>query len=195
MNPQTFFYCHISQRVFRKISRNALSLILSVILLGALVSITAVKGASDEDENDERNDAVVWHTFDEAQQKAAGEPKPLFIFVEADWCLPCKRMKRNVFSRKEISRLLNELYYAVSIDVDSRQKLTFRGTSLSERSFARQMEVTTTPTMIFLVPDGTELGRRPGALERDELATLLQYVDSDHFGNISLDEFEKKELP
>lgn len=157
-------------------------------LMGANGTVTAANG--DENEAGQES-AVVWHTFDEAKKKAAEEGKPLFLFVEADWCIPCRQMKSEVFTSRDVGHILNERYYAVSIDVDSREKLGFQGETLSERGFARTKKVTSTPTMIFLDPDGTELGRRPGAADEEELITLLKYVNSEHFGSISLEEFEK----
>ena len=162
-------------------------------VLPVILSVQAVTGANGDEDKAGQESAVVWHTYDEAQRKATEESKPLFIFVEADWCIPCRQMKSEVFPRMEVSRLLNQRYYAVSIDVDSRETLEFQGETLSERAFARTKKVTSTPTMIFLEPDGTELGRRPGAADNDELITLLKYVDSENFDKISLEEFEKIE--
>jgi thioredoxin-related protein len=162
-----------------------------ITVLPVVLSASAVTDAIGEENKAGQESAVVWHTFDEAQRKAAEERKPLFLFVEADWCVPCKQMKREVFPGKEISRLLNQRYYAVSIDVDSRETLNYQGETLSQRAFVRTKKVTSTPTMIFLEPDGTELGRRPGAVDSDELVALLKYVDSEHFGTISLEEFKK----
>lgn len=161
-----------------------------ITVLPVTLSVHTVMGANDVEEHNDSEPDVVWHTFNEAQSKAAIESKPLFIFVEADWCVPCKQMKSEVFPREEVSRLLNQRYYAVSIDVDSRETLNYQGETLSERAFVRTKRVTSTPTMIFLEPDGTELGRRQGAVDSDELITLLKFVDSEHFGNISQEEFK-----
>ncbi|WP_340103341.1 thioredoxin family protein [Rhodohalobacter sp. 8-1] len=37
-----------------------------------------------------------WLTMEEAQQKSMEDGKPLFVFVEAEWCGICKRMLQNV---------------------------------------------------------------------------------------------------
>lgn len=179
MKPQSY----LPARIFR---------VFLLTVLPVALSAHTVLGAGENEGYAEPESAINWHTFDEAQSKATVESRPLFIFVEAEWCISCKRMKSEVFPIKEVNRILNERYYAVSIDVDSREKLNFFGESLSEREFVRKKKVATTPTMIFLKPDGTELGRRPGALDSDGLVTLLKYVDSEYFGKLSLEEFEKK---
>ncbi len=69
-------------------------------------------------------------------------------------------MKNEVFTREDIRRFINEHYIAISIDMDSRDNRDYRSESLSEREYARKMQVTTTPTMIFMGSDGTVLGRR-----------------------------------
>ncbi len=136
------------------------------------------------------NSEIHWFKLSEAQEKSKKDGKPLFIFVEAEWCGICKRMQNTVFPHPEISDLLKNNFHPVLIDLDSRKTVRFNGEEFTERNFARILQVQQTPTMIFIAADGEVMGRQPGFMDREELKNLLLYVRSDQFGLIPLSEFQ-----
>lgn len=133
-----------------------------------------------------------WLTLDEGQIAASTDQKILFVFVEAEWCAFCKRMKREVFPNDAVLNLLRSRFVPVSIDVDSKSRVHFNGKTYSERSFAREMGVNATPTIIFANQDGEILGQTSGFYDTDRFLLLLNYLDSDSFKDISFDVFEKQ---
>ena len=135
------------------------------------------------------NATVDWISLEEAQSRAAADEKPIFIFVEAEWCGLCKQMIRNVFPEEVIDQLLSERFHAVSIDLDSKKKILFNGEEKTEREFARSMEVMATPTIIFIDHEGEEIGRRPGFMNTEQFNKLLLYVTSEKFNDVSFEEF------
>lgn len=44
------------------------------------------------------NDVAWAHDFDEARTLAAESDRPLLLFFTAEWCVPCRVMKREVFA-------------------------------------------------------------------------------------------------
>lgn len=131
-----------------------------------------------------------WLTMEEAQEKSIEDGKPLFVFIEAEWCGICKRMLQNIFPDQRIQEKLNANYYPVIIDLDSKNPILFNGKSMTERDFARNMNVSGTPTTIFFDSSGEELGRQVGFIGIEQLQRLLAYVNSDRFNEVSFDEFE-----
>lgn len=127
---------------------------------------------------------VYWTELAHAQKSSADNSKIVLVFVEAEWCGFCKRMKRDVFPTPKISDLMGNEYYNVLIDLESKKEIIFNGERMTERDFARSMEVMQTPTIIFLNSRGEVLGRQPGYLDQDDLYKLLRYVISDDFGVI-----------
>lgn len=134
--------------------------------------------------------AISWSSMEEAQDKSAADGKALFVFVEAEWCGICKRMIQNVFPNQEVKEDLASNYHSVKIDLDSKNDIRFNGESMTEREFARKMDVSGTPTTIFFSSDGEELGRQVGFIGTDELNRLLAYIISDQFPDVPLKEFE-----
>lgn len=160
---------------------NLVYFIIIVLFLGGNQSFTGKAGSGSSDIN--------WISLTEAQQKTKIDGKPLFVFVEAEWCGICKRMMNSVFPLPDITELLVENYHPVLIDLDSGEIIIFNGEEISERNFARNMQVQQTPTMIFIDSAGDVMGRQPGFMGHDELERLLHYVLSDQFGTVPLTEF------
>ncbi|WP_340103342.1 thioredoxin family protein [Rhodohalobacter sp. 8-1] len=76
------------------------------------------------------------------------------------------------------------------IDLDSKKPILFNGNEMTERDFAREMNVSGTPTTIFFDSSGKELGRQVGFIGIEELQRLLAYVNSDRFHEVPFEEFE-----
>lgn len=160
---------------------SATSLILIAFIIGVFTLINTESAAAQH--------SVQWINLTEAQKRSMDDQKPVFIFVEAEWCGFCKKMKRDVFPENEISDLMNREYYGVLIDLESKKEIIYNGKTMTEREFARSMEVMQTPTMIFLNNAGEEMGRQPGYLDGDDFYKLLRYVISDDFGTVSFNDF------
>lgn len=160
------------------------------ILILMVIAFAQTGAQYHPDEAGGYTDEIHWIKLSEAQEKSKKDGKPLFIFVEAEWCGICKRMQNTVFPVPEVADLLSNNYHPVLIDLDSRKKVIFNGEDVSERNFARNMQIQQTPTIIFIDADGEVLGRQPGFKDREELRKLLLYILSDQFGIVPLSEFQ-----
>lgn len=68
--------------------------------------------------------AGLWRTdFKAAQQEAEQKRLPLLIHFYADWCMPCQRMERDVFSKPAIRQALNGRFVAYKANSDKHQDL------------------------------------------------------------------------
>lgn len=158
-----------------------------VLILVASLGLALLPGLDALDRNSTNAD---WLTMEEAQKKASVDGKPLFVFIEAEWCGICRQMLKNIFPEEEISEKLTEKYHPVLIDLDSKKQILFNEDKMTEREFARKMEVVATPTTLFFDSDGIELGRQLGGMDKKQIIRLMAYVASDQFFEVTLDEFE-----
>ena len=138
---------------------------------------------------DRGDDSFNWLKLEEAQQQASETGKTVFVFVEAEWCGFCRQMEREVFPDERVIGVVNEYYLPVTIDVDSRDRVRFNGEEMTEREFARLMNVRATPTILFIDPEGVELGRQEGYNPTDRFKAVLEFVLSDQFGEIPFEEY------
>lgn len=136
-----------------------------------------------------QNESFDWLKLEEAQEVAAADGKHIMVFVEAEWCGICRQMERNVFPDEIIQELIKNNYHPVTIDLDSKEKIMFNGQEMTEREFARRMNVSATPTILFINPDGEVLAHQIGYNPVDRFEALLRFVYSDHFGEIPFEEF------
>jgi len=60
-------------------------------------------------------------SWSEAVKKSKEENKPIFLDVYATWCGPCKMLKRNTFSDKEVGEYFNTHFINVSLDGEEEE--------------------------------------------------------------------------
>ncbi len=104
--------------------------------------------------------------------------KGILLFFEIDSCPFCIRMKQRVLSRPEVRTFFEKSFLRYSIDVEGDVELTdFQGKTMRQKDFALSHRVRATPTMIFYDPEGKEITRYVGAMERPgDFLLLGEYV-------------------
>jgi thioredoxin-related protein len=97
--------------------------------------------------------------WNDAIALAKKENKLIFLDVYATWCGPCKRLKKYVFSDKNVGTYFNEKFINVTIDAEKSE-----GIPISE-----QFNVTSYPTLIFIDQTGKLLHKMEGYFGTDAL--------------------------
>lgn len=68
---------------------------------------------------------VNWISFDEAYKKCKLKPRPILIDVYTTWCGPCKMMSAQTFNHPAIAKYINDNFYAVKFDAESKDSVKF----------------------------------------------------------------------
>lgn len=89
------------------------SILTGMLLLTLVVVLVA---ANNTPPNSDQGIQFFKGTWSEAVKKAKAENKPIFLDVYATWCGPCKQLKRNTFSDKEVGEYFNSKFINVSLD-------------------------------------------------------------------------------
>ncbi len=90
---------------------------LFAIVLFSFTAITKVDGQLTEKIN--------WISFNQLNDSLQVNPKKVFVGFYADWCVYCKEMDRTTFQNEKVIKQLNENYYAVKMNIESDEKITF----------------------------------------------------------------------
>jgi len=101
-------------------------------------------------------------TWEEALQEARKQDKIIFMDAYAEWCGPCKRMAREVFTDMTVGAYFNRHFINVKMDMEKGE-----GIKLS-----REYGVRAYPTLLFIDYDGTLVKRSVGAKQRQGLIRL-----------------------
>ena len=65
------------------------------------------------------------YTFEEAEKLSKENPKPFVVFIHTSWCKYCKMMENSTFKNPEIITLLNNNFYFISLDAESKEDIHF----------------------------------------------------------------------
>ena len=101
--------------------------------------------------------------FNSAKTRAAATGRPMLLFFTGDWCVPCRIMKRTVFTDGSVSAKINADFVPVMIEIDTPQ----------DAKIPEQYNVKGTPITIVTDSQGIALGWRVGGLDRAGFMSLL----------------------
>jgi thioredoxin-related protein len=68
---------------------------------------------------------VQWMSFGEAVEKSQKQPRMIMIDIYTSWCGPCKMLAKNTFGNEYIAKYMNENFYCVRFDAETRDSVKF----------------------------------------------------------------------
>jgi len=88
-----------------------------LILLFVILSIQSINAQKE----------ITWMNFEELENSLKMENKPVLLYFYTDWCVYCKKMEKNAFKNPEFVSELNEKFYAVKMNAESKDVVKFDG--------------------------------------------------------------------
>ncbi|BAO77341.1 thioredoxin family protein [Winogradskyella sp. PG-2] len=111
------------------------------------------------------SNAITWtNNFESAQKLAIKADKNIMIFFTADWCSPCRIMKREVFADNEVKKAMDSKIVSLEIDIDI----------INNQELVKQYNIGATPTTIFINPQGDVIDYAVGKVEKSKFLEMLE---------------------
>lgn len=144
---------------------------------------------------------VKWYSIEEAEKLNKQQPRKIMIDVYTDWCGWCKKMDKETFNHPVIAEYINENYYPVKLDAESKEEIIFNGTTYKhvaqgargyhELAAGLLNGKMSYPSIAYMNEKLELLGAIPGYMTAPAIEPLLNYIAEDKYTSESLEDYEK----
>ena len=144
---------------------------------------------------------VNWLSFEEALELNKKNPKPIMIDLYTDWCGWCKRMDATTYKNEVIVKYINDNYYAVKMDGEGKEDITFKGRTFKfvQKGRSKYHELAAAilngklsyPSTAFFDSKEQLIQSVPGYLVKERFEKILAYFSGDAYKNTPWKDFEK----
>jgi thioredoxin-related protein len=132
---------------------------------------------------------IRWMSISEAEKLSKDHPKKILVDVYTDWCGWCKKLDATTYKDPAIVKFMNENFYAVKLNAESRDQIVFQG---QEYQFDPSKRINTVaamflndqggyPTTTFLDEKLQVISVIPGYLATPMMQNVLHYFAENHY--------------
>lgn len=164
----------------------------AVLLLSALIFL----GTSSF--NKETEATINWMSIEEAYAAAQKNPKKVIIDVYTDWCGWCKVMDKKTFKNPEVVKYVNDNYYAVKLDAESREDITLGTTTYKYNAQNRANDIAVAllqgklsyPSIVYLDEEFNMIQPIPGYMEARAFHEVITFIGEDYHKKETFDAYK-----
>jgi|SRR5659263_58831 len=142
--------------------------LISFIVIGSFMFILAISwenlNANENRDFIQLGKVSLYTSLDQGIKEATNTSKPIFLYFRSETCYWCVKFEEEALSDARITEILNKNFVLVSID-------TFK-----QKNISANLNVRTTPYMIFFSKNGEEISRIPGYLPKEEFLVKLNEI-------------------
>ncbi len=95
----------------------------TILISAGLLSLIALTFSFTKNKKD--HGPVKWMSFEEAIAANKKQPRMIIVDVYTTWCGPCKMLSANTFGNEHIAKYMNENFYCVRFDAETRDTVKF----------------------------------------------------------------------
>ena len=138
-------------------------------------------------------DNVQWMSFEEAVEASERIPKKIMVDMYTDWCGWCKKMDSETYQNPEIAHYINENFYPVKFNAESKEDVLFQNVVFSfvkqgNRGYhelavklSERLGRLSFPTVVFIDENLNIIQPLAGFLKPEQFKTIVSYIAEDHY--------------
>jgi thioredoxin-related protein len=144
--------------------------------------------------------SIKWMTLEQAQEAQKKNPKKILMNIYATWCRWCKLEDSLAFRNVEIANYINDNFYAVKFNAETKGTVTFKGKPFSfikdENYFVNELTPyllngkMSYPGLVIFDESANVVSVRNGYIEPVYLELVLNYYASNSYKEMKLEEFD-----
>lgn len=133
-----------------------------------------------------RAQTINWTSFEHLNDSIRKAPKPILVFIQADWCKFCEMQDKNTFANSEVVKKLSGEFYALKLNGESTSPIKFlnrmytyessgsqTGTHQLAEFLGKKGGELVYPTTVLLTPELNVSARETGFINANDLLKLL----------------------
>jgi thioredoxin-related protein len=150
--------------------------VFSFIFLAVIVSFSLSFAPPDKEK-------INWISMQQLNDAYAKNPKPVLIDIYTSWCGWCKEMDRTTYKNDKLAAYVNQHYYAVKFDAESRELITFNNKEYKYNAQYKTNELAifltggqlSYPTTVFMSGTNAQPAPIPGYMKPKEMEGPIKY--------------------
>ncbi len=166
-----------------------------LLLMFFTVSIVFVKAQTADKKSS--GSEIKWVSLSEAEKLMAKKKKKVFVDVYTDWCGWCKRLDATTYKDEAVIKYLNENYYAIKLNAESRDTIVFQGIKYTYDASRRVNGVAPKfltaqpgyPTLTYLDDNLSVVRVSPGYVDGNAFLNQLKYINENYYLNMTFEKY------
>ncbi len=168
-----------------------------IVFLGSVLVVVGLLSFSKPPK--EQKEKINWLTLAEMQAAYKTQPRPILIDMYTDWCGWCKVMDKETYNNAKVAAYINEKYYAVKFNAESKDSVEWNGKKYGYNAANRSNDLAvflmygqmSYPTTIFLAGLTAQPAPLAGYLKPKELESPLKFFGDGAYKTKNFPEFMK----
>ncbi len=134
-------------------------------------------------------------TWEQIKSKAKAENKFIFVDAYATWCLPCKKMDKEVYPDNKVGEIVNPKFISVKVQMDetSKDNEHVKAWYPVAQELQTLYQLEGYPSFLFFNPDGKLAHRSTGLHTSDDFIALVKdaLTDPDSRYKKNIEQFKR----